>query len=584
MEPSAADDVCLLAQDSASLLLSLTAPHNSPAFPANSQFTLASAECLSSYPPPTTASSEPSSITHHATYHHTTSSSAPSTGIPSYQSPLEPSHGGNIPLVDNSDSGCSSPLLSPVECVLPHCEICERGQPSVLVRTPTWASIMRVVFYTLQKGYPDKMYFNLKTDVYGFMTAHWDVLCMNKKRSDNWHKQIQDMLSHSKNLFESGMDKYKQNGYWRMKQCVDPWTIKKERKSTASPSPAEFAKSNKRSNNSPYAGDDSDDEFSTMHASPYITPNMKRQRADMTPHAEDMYTSSRSAASPFIPNSSLPSPAYGTPHTMYTAPMTASSTFPSSPTHIMDQVVALHEAFASVVQLLNGVKAHVKLAREGENAQRESDQTSAFVLVAEELQTMQETCSRELEAVIETIHEKISERGHSGRTRGATSWAKPSAEVEVDVEADIDAGGLIACMSVRANMGTNLSLASPVPTASSNEPSDGLLVDVETLAEDVAVNQDGEVEIFVDITSDVSSPEHGLDITSDGPAHPASPLSLFNPNSRKSKRNARRRLVRALDAAPSHNTTIAHSPAQNGGRQLFVGWAGLQALTLAAAM
>ena len=37
-----------------------------------------------------------------------------------------------------------------------------------------------------------------------FLTSHAE--------SDNWHKQIQDMLSHSKNLFESGMDKYKQNG------------------------------------------------------------------------------------------------------------------------------------------------------------------------------------------------------------------------------------------------------------------------------------------------------------------------------------------------------------------------------------
>jgi DNA polymerase III alpha subunit (gram-positive type) len=38
------------------------------------------------------------------------------------------------------------------------------------------------------------------------------------------------MLSHSKNLFESGMEKYRQNGFWRMKQTTDPWTIRKDKK------------------------------------------------------------------------------------------------------------------------------------------------------------------------------------------------------------------------------------------------------------------------------------------------------------------------------------------------------------------
>jgi len=89
---------------------------------------------------------------------------------------------------------------------------------------------MRVVFYSLQYDSPNKYYFNLKTDVYGFMTSHWKKLCLDKKRSDNWHKQIQDMLSHSKNLFESGMEKYKQNGFWRMKQLTDPWTIRKDKR------------------------------------------------------------------------------------------------------------------------------------------------------------------------------------------------------------------------------------------------------------------------------------------------------------------------------------------------------------------
>eukprot|EP01133_Synstelium_polycarpum_P014227 gene14227-16786_t len=89
---------------------------------------------------------------------------------------------------------------------------------------------MRVVFYTLSKSQPDRPFFNLRTDVYSWMVEHWEALCQpSKDKSHNWRKQVQDMLSHSKNLFESGTDHYKQNGFWRLKPTVDidPWTIKK---------------------------------------------------------------------------------------------------------------------------------------------------------------------------------------------------------------------------------------------------------------------------------------------------------------------------------------------------------------------
>ena len=33
------------------------------------------------------------------------------------------------------------------------------------------------------------------------------------------------MLSHSKDTFESGLEIYGQNGYWRLKANTDPWTI-----------------------------------------------------------------------------------------------------------------------------------------------------------------------------------------------------------------------------------------------------------------------------------------------------------------------------------------------------------------------
>eukprot|EP01133_Synstelium_polycarpum_P008655 gene8655-10156_t len=170
-------------------------------------------------------------------------SSSPSQSVPSSPPPSkshkfhnsftkQPSSPRSIsrpmsPLLSSSPSSPSSPVSTLVICNLTDCLLCQRGQPELLIKSPTWASIMRVVFFTLHNEMRDKQFFSLKTDVYEFMTTHWDVLCLNKKRSENWHKQIQDMLSHSKNIFESGMDTYKQNGFWRLKYVVDPWTLQK---------------------------------------------------------------------------------------------------------------------------------------------------------------------------------------------------------------------------------------------------------------------------------------------------------------------------------------------------------------------
>eukprot|EP01112_Ceratiomyxa_fruticulosa_P011596 TRINITY_DN3158_c0_g1_i2.p1 TRINITY_DN3158_c0_g1~~TRINITY_DN3158_c0_g1_i2.p1 ORF type:complete len:603 (-),score=140.84 TRINITY_DN3158_c0_g1_i2:401-2209(-) len=141
-------------------------------------------------------------------------------------------HTSNLNYNYSTNNETGSPSSS---CHLSSCLLCTRGQPLLLIKSPTWASIMRVVFFCLKQDFPNKHFFSLKTDVYSFMLCHWEKLCLNKKRSDNWHKQIQDMLSHSKNLFESGMDKYKQNGYWRLKQMIDPWTIQKDRSSKKLP-------------------------------------------------------------------------------------------------------------------------------------------------------------------------------------------------------------------------------------------------------------------------------------------------------------------------------------------------------------
>jgi len=141
-----------------------------------------------------------------------------------------------------SSSPASSPPSSPIsqndQQLLPQqceCMLCERSTPLILTKCHTWAWIMRVVFYSLKERYPDKVFFSLKNDVYEYMIKHWGILRLDKKPSANWHKQIQDMLSHSRNLFESGMNHFKQNGFWRLKDLEDPWMSKPEATRTVSP-------------------------------------------------------------------------------------------------------------------------------------------------------------------------------------------------------------------------------------------------------------------------------------------------------------------------------------------------------------
>jgi len=71
----------------------------------------------------------------------------------------------------------------------------------------------------------DKKYFSLRVDVYQFVIDHWSRICASKKRSENWKKQLQDTLSHNKKLFVSGYEQYKQNGFWGLKQIIDPWEV-----------------------------------------------------------------------------------------------------------------------------------------------------------------------------------------------------------------------------------------------------------------------------------------------------------------------------------------------------------------------
>eukprot|EP01132_Coremiostelium_polycephalum_P003805 gene3805-4734_t len=176
----------------------------------------------------------------------TASISSSSTSSSPASSPIQKPLSTSGDSISNTNSSGS-----PANCKYHNCLVCQRGPPPIVLKSPTWSTIMRVVFYTLSKSFPDRPFFNLRTDVYAWMVEHWDILCAESKdKSHNWRKQVQDMLSHSKNLFESGTEHYKQNGFWRLKPSadIDPWTIKKPQRDRSKIPSTSTTKSNKRSN------------------------------------------------------------------------------------------------------------------------------------------------------------------------------------------------------------------------------------------------------------------------------------------------------------------------------------------------
>ncbi|EGG14465.1 histidine kinase [Cavenderia fasciculata] len=124
-------------------------------------------------------------------------------------------------------SMATSPIVQPTiePCPFPnYCLICTKELPPCLVsRSVSWVSILRVVFYCLKQLYPEKEFFNLKKDVYGYVATHWDIICSKKKKTNGWRKQLQDALSHCRRLFVSGADRHDCYGYWKLKDYNDPW-------------------------------------------------------------------------------------------------------------------------------------------------------------------------------------------------------------------------------------------------------------------------------------------------------------------------------------------------------------------------
>eukprot|EP01113_Clastostelium_recurvatum_P034319 TRINITY_DN4641_c0_g2_i2.p1 TRINITY_DN4641_c0_g2~~TRINITY_DN4641_c0_g2_i2.p1 ORF type:complete len:673 (+),score=168.77 TRINITY_DN4641_c0_g2_i2:104-2122(+) len=165
----------------------------------------------------------------------------PVPGSPSHSSPSSPalsSSGSFIPALQikanslslTSPSNSSEDLMKPGRdedikpCTQDDCPVCLNDTPPCLqAASPSWAAILRVVFYSLKMAHPSKEFFNLRNHVYDFVNAHWAKICIGKTRSDHWRKQLQDTLAHNKKLFVSGAEVFKQKGYWRLEDLTSPW-------------------------------------------------------------------------------------------------------------------------------------------------------------------------------------------------------------------------------------------------------------------------------------------------------------------------------------------------------------------------
>lgn len=182
-------------------------------------------EACSSSVPSTTVTPITATFSDSAPLSSQTLSSSPAPPAPALATPSPAPTAAPTPAQAPKEAQTKKTSKLPTKCPLEKCLLCTREQPLCLMRSSTWPAIMRVVFYTLKYNNPEKEFFNLKDDVYSVMLFHWNKLAIHKKSASNWKKHIQDMLSHSKDIFESGLEIYGQNGYWRLKVNTDPWTL-----------------------------------------------------------------------------------------------------------------------------------------------------------------------------------------------------------------------------------------------------------------------------------------------------------------------------------------------------------------------
>ncbi|ELP94101.1 hypothetical protein EIN_184580 [Entamoeba invadens IP1] len=100
------------------------------------------------------------------------------------------------------------------------CLVCTRTDDLKRLKS-CWASIVKVVFYSLQTLFPNKEFFSLKRDVYPYVEVHRKLLSQIRLiGSKNWKKKLLDAISHTKG-FVSLMDG--SNGSWKMSPSIDPF-------------------------------------------------------------------------------------------------------------------------------------------------------------------------------------------------------------------------------------------------------------------------------------------------------------------------------------------------------------------------
>ncbi|EDR24714.1 hypothetical protein EDI_235160 [Entamoeba dispar SAW760] len=103
-----------------------------------------------------------------------------------------------------------------------YCSICKKQQyflvPNPKIKT---TRLCVLILSSLRCLKPLNEYFQLKTDIYDFITDHWHLLGRLKLfQQQNWKKAILDAFNHCPQI-ESGKDKSVGRGFYKLKNKYD---------------------------------------------------------------------------------------------------------------------------------------------------------------------------------------------------------------------------------------------------------------------------------------------------------------------------------------------------------------------------
>ncbi|ELP92128.1 hypothetical protein EIN_380750 [Entamoeba invadens IP1] len=100
-----------------------------------------------------------------------------------------------------------------------YCTLCKKSQFfSVANPKMKTTRLSILILRSLHCLNPQKDFFSLKTDIYNFITDHWNLLGKLKLfQSVNWKKNILDAFNHCSQI-ESGLESSKGRGFYRLKK------------------------------------------------------------------------------------------------------------------------------------------------------------------------------------------------------------------------------------------------------------------------------------------------------------------------------------------------------------------------------